>query len=496
MPDSLRALWLRGIAFNPAAPAEALIRLLDPVAGKAGPLMCEGRDLPGTVVDAALRHPAGDIRGALARNRFIDPARLAPLARDPSGLVRARLAGGPDPNCGFRLRYVRPLPDDILVTLLTAQDGGDDGRLTAEEIRSELESSRQMPLSFRRSLADREHSGLRMRAAQSWDSLTPEQREGLLDDPDPAVREAAEKADWMLDPRQVEAQLPDCDARGKLFVFATCALPDAVVDQCLADDIALPLARNPHIPAHAVARLARHPEAEVRALIAARPDLEPHLIAELKQDPDDGVRMRIRLRPYPRTWNEYSWFNWTVDHGPDCTCPIIEPDTDSSPEWFAACAASGEPVLRQVAARSPRLPAELVDKLAQDDDEAVRVDLACHHPLAPPRLLLDVFVTRPVHRPHLLTLPGFPRTGTAHLINHPDPQVRALAAADPTLTDPPLNDPDPSIRRAAAANPSLTPETLETLLTTSHTAEGAAANPSLPASRIHALLDHCLTTTD
>ncbi|MFJ3505361.1 hypothetical protein [Streptomyces sp. NPDC090135] len=108
MPDFLRALWLRGIAFNAAAPAEALIRLLDPVAGKAGPLMCEGRDLPCTVVDAALRHPAEDIRGALARNRFIDPARLAPLARDPSGLVRARLAGGPDPNCGFRLRYVRP----------------------------------------------------------------------------------------------------------------------------------------------------------------------------------------------------------------------------------------------------------------------------------------------------------------------------------------------------------------------------------------------------
>ncbi|MFB7026625.1 MULTISPECIES: hypothetical protein [unclassified Streptomyces] len=260
MPDSLRALWLRGIAFNPAAPAEALTRLLDPVAGKTGPLMCEGRDLPDAVVDAALRHPVRAIRGALARNRFIDPARLAPLAKDPSGLVRAWLAGGPDPHCGFRLRYVRPLPDDILVALLTAQDGGDDGRLTAEEITSELESSRQMPLSFRRSLADREHSGLRIRATQNWGSLTPEQREALLDDPDPAVREAAENADRVLDPRQVETQLPDYDARGKLFVFATCALSDAVVDQRLADGTVLPLARNPHIPAHAVARLARHPE--------------------------------------------------------------------------------------------------------------------------------------------------------------------------------------------------------------------------------------------
>ncbi|MGW9436386.1 hypothetical protein [Streptomyces sp. NPDC055607] len=490
MSDSSHAPWLRGLAFNPAAPSDVLIRLMDRAAGEAGPLMCEGRDLPDAVIDAALRHPVRDIRGALARNRFVDPARLAPLASDPSGIVRARLARGPD-RC-FELRYVRPLPDDVLITLLTAQDAGDDGRVTAEEIVSELESSRQMPLSFRRSLAGREHSGLRIRAAQGWGSLTPEQREALLDDPDPAVREAAEKADWMLDPRQVESRLPDYDRRGKLFLFATCALSDAVVEQCLTDGIVLPLARNPHLPAHAVARLARRPEAEVRALVAARPDLEPHLVAELEQDPDDGVRMRVRLRPYPRTWDEYGWFNWTADHGPDCTCPMAEPDTGSSPEWFAACAASGEPVLRQVAARSPRLPAELVDELARDDDEAVRVDLACHHPLAPPRLLLDVFVAHPVHRPHLLALPAFPRTGTSHLIGHPDPQVRALAAADPALPDPPVEDPDESVRRAAAANPSLTPGALEDLLADPRTAEGAAANPSLPVPRMHALLDRCL----
>ncbi|WP_328501202.1 hypothetical protein OG828_12795 [Streptomyces sp. NBC_00457] len=74
-------------------------------------------------------------------------------------------------------------------------------------------------------------------------------------------------------------------------------------------------------------------------------------------------------------------------------------------------------------------------------------------------------MTRPAHRPHLLTLPTFPRTGRTHLIGHPDPEVRALAAADPTLPEPPLEDPDDAVRRAAAANPALTPETLETLLT-------------------------------
>src|SRR3954453_15040248 len=90
--DSLCEPWLRGIAFNPAASADVLIRLLDEAAGEAGSLMCEGRDLPGAGIDAALRHPVERIRCALARNLYVDPARLAPLASDPSGLVRARLA--------------------------------------------------------------------------------------------------------------------------------------------------------------------------------------------------------------------------------------------------------------------------------------------------------------------------------------------------------------------------------------------------------------------
>jgi hypothetical protein len=151
---------------------------------------------------------------------------------------------------------------------------------------------------------------------------------------------------------------------------------------------------------------------------------------------------------------------------------------------------SEEPVLRRVAASWPGLSVELAETLALDDDEEVRIRLACHHPLAPPHLLLDVFVTRPAHRPHLLDLPAFPRTGRAHLVDHPDPEVRALAAADPALPDP-----DAWVRQAAASNPSLSPEALETLLADPHTAEGAASNPSLPAPRMHALLDHCLNGT-
>ncbi|MFF3674655.1 hypothetical protein ACFYYS_11790 [Streptomyces sp. NPDC002120] len=493
MSDSLRELWLRGVAFNTAAPADVLIRLLDEAAGEAGLLMCEGRDLPDAVIDTALHHPVERIRRALARNLHVDPARLAPLASDPSGIVRAHLAGGA--RTLFQPRRVRPLPADILVTFLTARDGGEDGRLTEQEIAGELWSSRQVPLSFPRDMAGHDHPALRLYAAFQWQSLTAAQRDALLDDPDPAVREAAREGNRQLDPEAVEAELPPMGTRYAVYVLSTCALSPSVVEQCFAADEVHPLARNRHTPTDALARLARHPDAEIRRLVATRPDLGPEAAAELRQDPDEDVRMRARLQASIRTWVEFEEVRKVVDHGRDCTCPITEPATEPSPDWYATCAASEEPVLRRVAASWPGLPAELVGTLALDDDEEVRIRLACHHPLAPPHLLLDVFVTRPAHRPHLLTLPAFPRTGRTHLVGHPDPEVRALAAADPTLPEPPLEDPDDAVRRAAAANPTLTPETLETLLTDPRTAEGAAANPSLPLPRMHALLDHCLNGT-
>lgn len=500
MSDSLHEPWLRGIAFNSAAPSDVLVRLLDRAAGEAGLLMCEGRDLPDAVIDAVLRHPDYVIRRALARNRYVDPARLAPLATDPSGIVRGWLASGPRPR--YYPRWVRPLPDDILVTLLMAQDAGEDGKVTEKEIVGELDSSRQIPLSFFRSIAGHEHPELRIRATWRWESLTPAQRAGLLDDPDPAVREAAQDRNWRQDPERVEAILPSFGSRNG-FVFDACALTPALVEQCFADGTVLPLARNPHTPAYALARLARHPDAEVRASVAARPDVGPDLVAELGEDPHEYVRMCARLHPFTRTWAEYGAIDQVIGHGPDCTCPIgepftksdIEPDVGPLPDWFASCAVSEEPALRRVAASWPGLSAELAETLAQDDDEEVRIRLACHHPLAPPHLLLDVFVTRPAHRPHLLDLPAFPRTGRAHLVDHPDPEVRALAAADPALPDPPLEDPDASVRRAAATNPSMSPEALETLLADPRTAEGAASNPSLPVPRMHALLDHCLNGT-
>jgi hypothetical protein len=61
----------------------------------------------------------------------------------------------------------------------------------------------------------------------------------------------------------------------------------------------------------------------------------------------------------------------------------------------------------------------------------------------------------------LLDKPARSMRGLTHLIDHPDPEVRALAAVDQALLEPPLEDPDDAVRRAAATNPTLTPWALE-----------------------------------
>ncbi|UUU21883.1 HEAT repeat domain-containing protein [Streptomyces sp. DSM 40750] len=203
--------------------------------------------------------------------------------------------------------------------------------------------------------------------------------------------------------------------------------------------------------------------------------------------------MRAQAHPLPRTWAQRDVIDRvTGRHAVDCTCPIGEVFVEPDANWYRACAVSEHPVLRRVAASHRALPEELVKRLAEDPDPEVRHRLACHHWLAPPEVVLATFLARPRQRRHLLTLPQLPRTGLHHLLGHDDPDVRALAAADPSLEQAPvqlLTDPDERVRRAAAAGPLMFEDTLAVLLYDAATAEGAAANQNLPAPRLHDLLD-------
>ncbi|MFE1900865.1 hypothetical protein [Streptomyces yangpuensis] len=495
MPISSTAptdLWLRGVAANPGAPADVLLRLLDPAAGEARRILCEERCLPDEVVDALVTHPETKLRRSFGHNPHVSPAQRGRLVGDPHSLVRAAVAGGPRP----RPRQVLPLPDDVLITLLTAEDSCERVLLRAGEILQELAFSHQMSPSFRYRMRGHEHPAVRATATGVWGRLTAEERHALVTDPHPDVRKAAEYCVREADPAAMEAEIPD---RGhyRWLILSSYALSDAVVEEAMADpESRWSIAGNPYTPADAVVRLAHDTDPGVRRRIASRADLDPALWAELTQDPDESVRTRARVQPLPRTTEECR----AVDHelseaasrDGDCLCFVLERHTEPDPDWYRACAGSEEVLLRLAAASCATLPADLVARLAQDPHEEVRHRLASWHPLAPAETVLAAFVARPLQRPHLLTQSRLPRTGLAHLLDHEDPEVRALAAADPTLGQPPvrlLTDPDQRVRRAAAGNPLFAGDAVEALLHDPATAEGAAANPGLPAARLHELLD-------
>ncbi|RST19578.1 hypothetical protein E2C00_00735 [Streptomyces sp. WAC05374] len=486
----LPELWLRGVAANPAASSEVLLRLLAVQARGAWTVLCQERRLPEDVIEAVVAHPDPAVRRSFARNCCATPEQRGRLVNDSDALVRAAVALGPRPGVG----RVEALPDDVLETILTVQDDNTrDQLLTASEIRQELEFSGQISPSFRRRMHDHENPELRSQAAGLWLWLTPAQRQALLADPVPSVRESARDHSRILDPAAMEADLPQRDCHHRSLLLVNYAVSRTVAEQCLADRRDLwALAHNPHTPSDVVARLARDSDPHVRERIAARADLDPGLLAELAQDPDDSVRTRALLQPLPRAWSERNAIDRVIGCAAERIGPVgemlIEPETG----WYASCAASTHPLLRRVAATCPRLPEELVHHLAEDPDPDVRHLLAYNHPLAPPDVILDAFIATPRQRPYLLTLPRLPRSGLHHLLDHHDPDVRALAATDTSLDQPPvrlLADSDSRVRRAAAANPLLPVDLISSLLNAPEHAEGAAANPSLPPERLHELLD-------
>lgn len=174
--------------------------------------------------------------------------------------------------------------------------------------------------------------------------------------------------------------------------------------------------------------------------------------------------------------------------------------------------------IRRSVARAPRLPEDVADRLAHDQDRVVRLFLAESCDDAPAEMLLEVwtwwtgslsFPGRP--RNH----PNFPRYNLLRFANDPDPRMRRLALDDPASTpalvaefsrdadaevradvakDPRLapgdaarliEDVDQRVRQAAQTHPSLPRHALVGLLLDERTAATAARNPAIhtPAMR-------------
>ncbi|MGW1271797.1 hypothetical protein [Streptomyces sp. NPDC002491] len=498
---------LAGLALNPSTPVDVLLRLLadGPLAVRM--VLCRDRSLPDAVVDAVVEHPDASTRSFFARNPHVAPRTRARLLKDPDWIVRAHLADGPRDTGPL----VPPLPDDAVVHMIA---GYEDELLG-------FSFYRQISAALLEAMPTHPVAKVRVWGTGSWGSLPAATRAALLADPDDEVRERAERNAREEDPRWVESVLPPHSCHARTHALLHHPLSAAVVDRVLTepagpDDRSM-IAANPRLPRAAVALLSCDADPKVRREIARRRDLEPAerraLVedrdpevrrtiarhpdldaderAALAADPDPRVRLSVSVHPAWSEW-ERSAIDYEVCEDGDFGfhhCSATPRDADA----VRRDALSAHPLLRREAAKERALPADLVARLAADDDLGVRVLLAQNHADPPADLLLRCFLEYTgSERAQLLTRPGFPSEGLAVHADDADPAVRRLAARDPQTpahtVERLTRDPDPAVRAAFARHPNLPGPRLTQLLDDEELVHHAAANPALTASAIRRLV--------
>ncbi|MFC9845355.1 hypothetical protein ACFWFF_25305 [Streptomyces sp. NPDC060223] len=518
MPKTPEQIWaaadlparrLAGVALNPSAPDDILLRLLADGPAAVRMVLCRDRILPDAVVDAVIEHPDKYTRSFFARNPHVDPAQRVRLLHDPDWFVRAHLAEGP--RLPFHARP-RPLPDEAIVHMITSYEGEHLGGLGFY---------RQMSIGLLRSMPTHPVAEVRRWGVGNWRQLPADTRAALLADPDDEVRKRAQRFLQEEDPAWVESVLPTRSCHGRTDVLLHQALSRSVVNSVLTapagpEDRAM-IAANPSLPADVVTLLAADPDPEVRGTIARRADLGPAELRALVADPDPDVRRRVachadlapaELRalgtdPDPKvrlavsvhpalSEDERARIAYEAPLDQDFVHHIALWTSDD-PETVRRHACSGHPLLRRRAAIDRELPMDLMERLSADDDLGVRVLLAQNHPAAPAPLLLRSFLEYTGReRQHLTTRPNFPTAGLAAFADHEDPEVRALTARDPATSpataDRLTHDPDPAVRAALARHPNLPQHRLTELLDDPELAHAAAANPALDAAMMRALV--------
>ncbi|MFF0154531.1 hypothetical protein [Micromonospora sp. NPDC005203] len=256
---------------------------------------CEGlrrrRELPPPVRDVMLRHPSPTIRGALASHPQVDPLARAHLLADPAWRVRHRAFGRPGQA---------PLPDDVLVRLLTElDDPPSDVPFSREELIDELFGAMGYDRRLFRLAAAHPRPGVRRFAAGSAIWLDERSRRALLEDEVPEVRAAAVASDARRHQVMEPADLPDQHCHGFWSVLQR-PLSPALVDQVLASGDAAALrvmAENPSVPPDVVEMLLRHPDPSVRQGVAGRVDLSGDQLVRLSTDPAVEVRTAVSTHP-------------------------------------------------------------------------------------------------------------------------------------------------------------------------------------------------------
>ncbi|MER5966930.1 hypothetical protein [Streptomyces sp. NPDC002057] len=440
--------WAEGIGFNPAAPDELLIRLLDVEVG-----FLHGCDRP-TVLDAAVAHPDPQVRSRPAdtfRPKLTSAQWIRLVRAEPSPSRRVLWA---ERACAWGVE----LPEDLYDILLAGPS-----RAQAAELPG-------VPAHHLRGFASDADPRVRATACARWEDLAAPLRARLLADTDEAVHTAALLAHHTTVPMPREVFTPLPAPRRAL---EQCRLSPELEAEVVRDgdtEVRRALAVNPWLSAHSVAVLAEDACGDIRSLVALRPDLDEERRAAVRHDFDP------LLQSHTLPWVEGL-------HG----------DADA----MRRLSASSHPLIRRSVARARRLPPDVVERLAGDEDRAVRLFLAESCDDAPAEMLLEVWrwwdgsfshPDRPRSHPH------FPREGLLRFAGDPDGRMRRLALDDPESTPADVarlaRDPAAEVRHRAAEDPRLSPADAVWMLNdpVAHVRQAAMRNLRLPARVLAGLL--------
>ncbi|MFD7631750.1 hypothetical protein ACFV7Q_38080, partial [Streptomyces sp. NPDC059851] len=339
----------RSMGFNRAVPDDLLVRLLD-----VEPGFLSRKDLSPAVLDAAVDHPDRNVRGMLVEGRpALSPEQWSRLLLNEPGSARRELFVEAAARAGARL------------TPACRQSLAAD---TSPFVRAAAAGLPGMEAALLTALATDPVARVRAAACTpAWAHLGPAVRDGLLADSDGHVRRAAllrHHQDVPLGP----AVLATLDAKDHTLAMESCRLE-----------------------ATWAARLAGGEDVEVRRTLAENPRLHPDAFTLLLADEDEGVRERAALRA-DLTEEQRAGIRMGIESGArrDYVLQWVA-DLHHDSEAMRRLAASSHPFIRSSVARAARLPADVVERLARDEDPTVRLFLAESCDDAPADMLLEVW---------------------------------------------------------------------------------------------------------
>ncbi|MEI5522778.1 hypothetical protein WB401_06535 [Streptomyces brasiliscabiei] len=452
---ALHTEWVAGLAMNTAAPDEVLRRVLtvDPLPDPQYWLV--HRALSPAVAHAAVAHPDPAIRKLVAENPHLPCDALAVLAQDPDPKVRriavvmaeeheaelpaeavARLTADPEPMVRYFAARLPGVPEATLLAL--AEDP--DPRVRAAAI-----------------------------GPRTWPVLRPDVRTAAEADPHPWVREAVGRATF------VDVPLP------------------TTVDGFLAetDDRRRDSASAAPVDTELAALLVAHEDRWIRHGAAGNPHVPQALALTLAADAEPEVRLALSLRA-DLTEEQRAALDLTVPEGRH-PVPAWVRERFGDQDALRKLAASRHVLLRRAVTCAPELAADVIERLAADEDYFVRLML-CENDHAPHDLLVEMFADwNGLSWALLAYRRDFARPGLARFADHPSHRLRYAALFDPDaspeLVDRLSHDGDGMVRRHAAADPRLPHARLVGLLGADGMPRAAARNPALPAALMHRLLD-------